>query len=173
MELADEQFLSIKNETQKLNFEIEDSIEKGDLNIEFNNISLHSYLSDNTKIKDIVSVAESLGFLDEPRFELEEQERFQIFYSRLIETLNQSKLKNIQDLDAFIDKNKKSFNTYLKEFIKVFNSVNESEIYAVATDILLILLIMIDDTIDISNKKLRKLIHWTPLLNTFDEIKGK
>nr|WP_299167244.1 hypothetical protein [uncultured Allomuricauda sp.] len=173
LELADEQFLSIKNATSKLNFEIEDSIEKGELNIEFNNLSLHSYIKDNSKISSIVGQAIDIGYLEDPEIGLSIEDTYEVFYTRLIATLNESSLENIKDLDNFLDNNKKVVKEKLNTFLKLFNSTNDSEIYAVATDILLILLVMVDEKIDLSNNKLREIIHWDPLLKTFDKLTRK
>ncbi|WP_299002879.1 hypothetical protein [uncultured Tenacibaculum sp.] len=173
LELADEQFLSIKNETSKLNYEIEDSIDKGELNLEFNRLSLSSYLLNNSKIIEITKLALEIGFKEdlEPEYNLTdaEDEISWIFLSRLIETLNQSSLKTLRDLDNFIN-NHESLVENLKKFKKQFDSLPDSEIYAVPTDLLVILIIMGDENINISNQKLRKAIDWPPLLITLDKV---
>ncbi len=174
LELADEQFLSIKKETSKLNNEIEDSIDKGELNLEFNRLSLRSYLYDNSEINEIIKIAENFNYLhyNDPYFNLNDyyDEIQWELYSRLIETLNQSSLKTIKDLDNFIKNNKESFIRNLKQFKLHFDSISDSKIYAISTDLLVILLIMGDKSINISNQNLRSVIDWEPMWQTLEAL---
>ena len=171
LELADEEFLSIKNQTKDLHSEIENSIDSGNLDLEFNTLSIHSYFDRNDKIDDIVKVAETIGFIKSviPQ----EKEIQNIYYSRLIDVLNNSALNTIEDLDNFLDQIKGSIKAILSRFKNAFDKKQDDFIYAIASDLVLILVVLSEETHVNFNTELIEIIEWGPMTDTFDDILNK
>lgn len=165
LELADEEFLSIKNETQKLSSEIESSLDSGNLEIEINILSLTSYLEDNKTIDSIISEAINLGFLKES-ITNKDEEYDAFFYGRLLRVISLSTLKTIKDLDLIL-KEKNTLDN-LQKFKTHFDKAEE-RIVAFPTDVIAILVAMSENFIG-SKTDLRKAINWPPMSETLNDI---
>jgi len=170
LELADEEFLSIKKQTEELSTEIELSIAKGNLDIEFNSISLKSYLHDNNLTDDIKQKALKLGFTSDTE-DINDPETQEYFLMRLIATLDNSRLNSIRELDNFLNTIFPYIEGKLKLVKDAFDEISDENIYANKSDLVLMLLVLSEETkIDITDPKLRNLIQWQPLLDCFDFI---
>lgn len=165
LELADEEFLSIKNQTIVFSENVEKSIDTGNLDLKFNVISLASYFANNEKINLIVNTALKLGFLN-PKFEDDDAEYY--FFNRLIDVLTTTKMKTIKDLDNFLNLDIKIVEKNLKTFINDFNKEDE-KFHAVSQDLIIILLIL-NKQIVTSLEELYNMIKWGAFNRTIERI---
>jgi len=173
LELADEEFLSIKNQTQQLHSEIGSSIEKGNLEIEFNSISVLSYIDDNNLIDDIVKMAIDLGYNQITNDIFNDVSRGD-YITRLVATLDNSSLNSIRELDNFLNSNFQSIKGKLKSLKEVFYDISDNEIFAIKSDLIMILLVLSKEAkVDINNPNLRNIITWQTLLDCFDYVNNK
>lgn len=173
LELADEEFLSIKNETIELNTKIDESIDKGELDIELNSISLISYLTNSSRVEKVVKLALNSGF-KEDMFVLEgqtEEEYLENFVPRLIGCLKYSNLNTIGDLEKLLNTSDKEISDSLKAFMKEFKTRNEI-IFAVKSDVIMILVLLLSKIdLNLHKEKLIKIIGWEALYNSILKIK--
>lgn len=171
LELADEEFLSIKNETIELNTRIDESIDKGELDIELNSISLISYLTNSTSVENVIKIAESLGFLKNP-FSQNESEELENYVSRLIGCLKFSNLNSIEDLEKLLNKPKNEINKALKEFITEFTKTSNNSIFAVKSDVVMILVLLLSEIdLNLHKEKLSDIIGWKDLYESIFKVK--
>ncbi len=170
LELADEEFLSLKHETANLYTEIESSLEQGNLNLEINYITISTYLDNNAKIKNIVEISKKIGFIEDSVDYSEEVKRH--FLSRLISCLKCLNITTINALDKLLDLIKPNISNILESFINKFKSITDDNFYAVGSDLIVILIILRQETkIDLENSDFRNAVNWEPMLKTFDELK--
>ena len=160
LELADEEFLSIKNETQKLSSEIEISLDQGNLEIEVNIISLSSYLETSEIITDLRKHALKIGFIEETMSKDDDYDDF--FYGRLLKVIKLSNVKSIKDIDTIV-RNRNALK-HLEKFITNFKQTG-SEFFAIPADLINILIIM-SGKYKGSNEELEKIIMWPPMTET-------
>jgi ppGpp synthetase/RelA/SpoT-type nucleotidyltranferase len=171
LELADEQFLSIKKETESLQNDIDTSIDSGNLKIEINALSLESFLNSNLKVDKIIEIASNCGYMTDEEENDYGPETYQYFIQRLITIINKSSIKSIEDLDKLLNSDTDKIKKAFIDFLKVFKTKTTSEFYTVDTDLISILIIMLDKEKDFSNNISIKDIDWEPFLKTIQEIK--
>ena len=171
LELADEQFLSIKNETETLQNEIVSSIDNGNLKIEINVLSIESFFNANPKVDRIIEIASNCGYKTDEEEIDNSPETHQYFLNRLINVINKSSIKSIEDLDKLLSSNTKKIEKAFIEFLDIFKTKTEEDFHTVDTDLIAILIIMLDDKNDFSNKITINEIDWNPFLETVQEIK--
>lgn len=169
LELADEEFLSLKNKTDDLMIEIEKSIDIGDLELEFNQITLAKYLINNSQLKQICKMAVNIGFKD-----IDENELLNIyddhFLSRLIAILSISSIKNIQELDSFISFHFSKSESILKKFHNAFIKITNEEFAIIPSDILIIIISLNDTSIKLNSNLLSSKIDWPVLATTLKSL---
>lgn len=169
LELADEQFLLLKNETSLLSSKIKDSIDEGNLDLEFNSLSVISYLNRSSIVAKILDIAKSVGYLEVSDNYF--NNHLDIFLPRLIETLKHSNLKSLEDLNNFLEVNIESIEEKLDKFITIFKTKTISDVSAIKSDILMIILLMSNELeINIKSAPLLKSIDWTHFIETIKEL---
>jgi putative GTP pyrophosphokinase len=171
LELADEQFLSIKSETENLQNDIDTSIDNGNLKIEINLLSVDSFLNGNPKMEKIIEIASNCGYKEEEDVDDYGPDTYHYFLKRLISIINKSSIKSIEDLDKLLDSDTEKIKKAFLEFLNIFKTKTNGEFYTVGTDLIAILIIMLDQSTDFSNKITLKDIDWSPFVETINEIK--
>ncbi len=167
LELADEQFLTLKNETTSLHAEIENSIDNGNLEIEINTLSIHSYFQNNKLIDEILKIADSLNYVKDEGSDGNEYIEF--FYPRLLEILKLSNLHNINDLDIFLRSVKGHQKQQLKNFIDQFNKEIETGFYSIVPDLITILLVM-NKRVNIFDLKVQEIVDYEPMVEALKMV---
>ncbi|VXB96223.1 putative Region found in RelA / SpoT s family protein [Flavobacterium sp. 9R] len=171
LELADEQFLSIKKETENLQNDIDTSIDSGNLKIEINLLSVDSFLNANPKVDKIIEIALKCGYKEDEDEINYTTDTDQYFLNRLINVINKSSIKSIEDLDKLLDSDSDKIEKAFFEFLNLFKTKTKDDFHTIGTDLIAILIIMLDDNIDFSNQISLKDIDWKPFVETIREIK--
>lgn len=113
-ELADEQFLEIRNEHTSLESQIAEQIEKKDPNVPLNTISLRQYLDTSPYVKHVVRFAANQGYnFDEPDYG--EYDIRDDYIARLFVDCIAFKIRTLNELDAVLKSHGKAYEPYLIE----------------------------------------------------------
>jgi putative GTP pyrophosphokinase len=171
LELADEQFLSIKNETENLQNDIDTSINIGNLDMEINLLSIESFLNKNPKVNKIIDIALICGYKKDENEIYYDDENHQYFLKRLLSVINKSSITSIEDLDKVLDSDTDIIKKVFSEFLKIFKTKTAEYFHAIGTDLISILIIMLDNNNNFSNKLSLVDVDWTVFKETIYHIK--
>lgn len=151
-ELADEEFLVIREEHEKLKRKINIQQSFEDSEIEINIMSLSKYVSDSDLINTIFSYALIAGFKDisevEPKDETED-------YSSIVALTNQLGIKTIKQLNDIL----KKYESICIDYFNSMASKTSSEWY-VSKSFTILLILILADTKTITNNKILEKIGW-------------
>lgn len=96
LELADEEFLGLRNQQEELRGKIATAIDKHDLEVEINRLSLREYLESSQTVKKLINIAEKSG-VDIMSIEQEDA-----WTSELMKVLSCLEINRIEELNKFL-----------------------------------------------------------------------
>lgn len=113
LDLADEEFMAIKEQSKRLKLQHEEEISVGNLNIELDRFSLVEYLKTSELVKYWVQTAQAVGF----RFSLRTEYFNSPATSRLLTFLEKADIQMVGDFEHILRKVRDGGETFLKDFL--------------------------------------------------------
>jgi len=118
LELADEEFMGLRDKTVLLTQKIEEQIAEGNTNIEINILTLQEFLNTSSEAMQLVTHAQESGFTVENLPGTEEEKKY---LSELVAFCNFGGLKTISDLKTALSGSLKWSKEYLSKHFQVDN----------------------------------------------------